>query len=282
MFDYSDDEVFFLIVSSLVGVYGLFRWFAVTTKRLPGRHRAPLYFILLPAVCLGFNTAVINVFGDPAEVAGHVDYVLLFLAGAAACFWITVLALCLSGIHYRHDVVENGNRAASIAIAGMAAASAVTYAGANIGSGPTIWTTIIPAIAATLWLWLLWLALEFTTHLSETITIDRDRSTGIRFAGWCLATALILGRAAAGSWTSWEETFLDLALFGWPAIVVTAGAAILQRWLRPTAKRPYPRVLYGWVSASLLILTALVYVTALPFPEIGMVLPKQREQPAHR
>ena len=94
----------------------------------------------------------------------------------------------------------------------------IVYAFSNIGMGPTIWTTIFPALAATILLVLMWLLIESIGRgVAEAITIDRDVATAFRLAGAMIGCAIILGRAAAGKWVSWiKPGAISLTMAGPP------------------------------------------------------------------
>jgi uncharacterized membrane protein YjfL (UPF0719 family) len=273
MFDFSEDEVFFMLVAAAAAGWGLFRWFRVIVARptlgdaLDGDQRAQL--AILPLLCLGFVAAVIWKWSDPVAVAGHIDYVILFIAGAGAWFVLTIFSLSVLGINVRHDVVVNGNRAAAISVAGAALATTLIYTGGNIGAGPTIWTTIFPAALGSLTLLSFWFVIETTAGVSDAITIDRDRATGIRIAGWAIATAIILGRSVAGDWTGWDSTFEDFVTLGWPSAVLTVSVIAIQMRFRPSPEDPHPPERSGMLPALVMILFAILYVISTPPPEIG-------------
>jgi len=273
MFDFSEDEVFFMLVAAAVSGWGLFQWFRVIVARptlgdaLGGYQRARL--AILPVLCLAFAAAVIWNWSDPTAVAGHIDYVILFIAGAGAWFSLTILSLSTLGINVRHDVVVNGNRAAAISVAGAALATTLIYTGGNIGAGPTIWTTIFPAALGSLTLLLFWFVIETSSGVSDAITIDRDRATGIRIAGWAIATAIILGRSVAGDWTGWDSTFEEFVTLGWPSAVLTGSAIAIQMRFRPSPEVPHPSERSGMLTALLMVLFAILYVMSTPPPEIG-------------
>jgi hypothetical protein len=273
MFDFSGDEFLFFLFALVAGLLGLFLWYR--TVLAPARFRdglgaATRYpLAALPIVCLAVSGGIIWRWSDPVAVAGHLDYTILFLAGAAAWFGLTMLAMSAVGIHFRHDIAESGTQAAAIAFIGIATGTTAIYVGGNLGAGPTIWTTIFPAAAGSLALGLLWLALEAGSSVGDSITIDRDRASGLRTAGWAIGSSLILGRAVAGDWTGWDQTFNDFVALGWPAAVLTIAGIVLQRWFRPNPERPHPSQTAAVVSALALILAALVYVASLPPPDIG-------------
>jgi hypothetical protein len=119
-------------------------------------------------------------------------------------------------------------------------AVAVCFAGGNIGEGPTIWTTLLPAFMGLGALAALWLSIELAAHFSESITLDRDVASGAHLAGLLLAGALVLARAIAGDFVSWEGTFADFLKYGWPILLLGAAAVCVQRACRPTPRKPHP------------------------------------------
>src|SRR5262245_46555779 len=194
MFDFSDDEFIFLLIAMIAGGWGVFAWLrcVLIIPRLRDELGSSmrLGLIALPALCVAIVALVVWNLADPTSVSGHVDYFILFLSGAACWFSLTVGAVSGLGIHFRYDVVEAGNRAAAIAIAGTALATTLIYAGGNIGAGPTIWTTLLPASVASATLLMLWFLIETFAGVSDSITIDRDQASGIRIAGWAIATGI--------------------------------------------------------------------------------------------
>jgi hypothetical protein len=269
MFDFSGDEVLFMMIAGVAGVGGIFRWIVVVLSHAPPVNPVRSGLALLPGVCLTIVAAIIWNWADPAQVSGHIDYLILFLAGAAAWFSLTVLAVTALGIHFRYDAVEAGNRAAAISIAGAGLATSLIYAGGNIGAGPTIWTTILPAAAASLALGILWFIVDAIAHAGDAVTIDRDTASGIRIAGWAVAAAIVLGRSVAGDWTGWDATLGDFLRLGWPAAVLTAVMIAMQLRLRPSPEQPRPSGRSGLITAGAMILLAVVYVVLLPAPDIG-------------
>jgi uncharacterized membrane protein YjfL (UPF0719 family) len=273
MFDFSGDEFAFMLIAGIAGVMGIAHWVGLISRDPPLRDRlgpsSRLWLLALPAICLAIVAVVVWNWADPAQVAGHLDYLVLFLAGAGAWFWLTVAALSTLGIHLRYDVVEGGNRAAAISIAGATLATALIYASGNMGAGPTIWTTIVPAAIGSLALCLLWFVVETIALVSDAITIDRDQASGVRIAGWAIASSIVLGRSVAGDWTGWGSTFEHFIQLAWPAAALTAGVILIQIRARPSPERPHPSARSGLLSALVMVLAAILYVVSLPPPEIG-------------
>jgi hypothetical protein len=273
VFDFSGDEILFMLIAGIAGVAGIIHWLGVMSNGSPFRDRlgpsARYWLLALPVTCLAIVGSVIWNWADPSQVAGHVDYLTLFLAGAAAWFALTVAGVSALGIHPRYDVAEGGNRAAAISITGATLATTLVYAAGNIGAGPTIWTTIVPAAIGSLALCLLWFLVETSSLVSDAITIDGDTASGIRIAGWAIASAIVVGRSVAGDWTGWDSTIEHFIKLGWPAAALTAGMIWIQIASRPSPNRPHPSALSGLFSALVMVLAAILYVMSLPLPEIG-------------
>lgn len=89
-------------------------------------------------------------------MAGHLDYMLLFLAGGACWIFGASGWFSLLGVSTRADAMRRRNPAAAVAIAGGVVGVVLAYAGSNIGNGPTIWTIPVAAFVATAVLLTLW------------------------------------------------------------------------------------------------------------------------------
>jgi hypothetical protein len=147
-------------------------------------------------------------------------------------------------------------------------ATLIAYAGCNIGAGPTIWTTLVPAAIATASLLLSWLIYVLASGANEAIAIDRDVASGMRFAALLVALGVIFGRAMAGDFTSWSQTFADFLMFSWPALVLLIVATVTQRFLRPTPQNPRPQwMLAGAIPGMFFLVTAIVYLIVMGVPQ---------------
>jgi hypothetical protein len=270
LWDFSGDEQIFLVMTGIAAAVGAVGWYAPLVKaRRPFAWtlgRAVLGILPIPALLLIY--LVLQTLADPEQVAGHADYVTLFMiAGAAWVFWAPV-ALPWVGLQGPRDLLERRNVASLVVSSGTVAGVTLAYAGSNIGAGPTIWTTIVPALAATAWLFLLQGLVELLCDTADTICIDRDSATGLRTAALFAANGAILGRAAAGDWHDWRETFETFVRVGWPAIVLSLLVASLNRSLKPTPRRPVPpRVTFGLAPAVLILAVAVVWLVIQGRPE---------------
>jgi uncharacterized membrane protein YjfL (UPF0719 family) len=260
--EFSGDEVLLLVLSIVVAVAGLATWFRPLARvaALGSSRNQRLLLWLVPIVCLGVIWFVLASFAA-SEVRHNTGYTVLFVATGAA--WLTVARglFALLGISFRDDALERNNPAATMAICGAMLGVTFTYAGANIGEGPTVWTTIYPGLMATACLLVFWLSIELTTHVSLAVTEDRDLASGLRLAGFLTSVGLILGRAVAGDWESAVVTVDDFVRDAWPVLLWVFVAVIAEDMLRPTPERPFPSVVKsGLVPALSYLLAAVGYL----------------------
>jgi uncharacterized membrane protein YjfL (UPF0719 family) len=272
--DFDGDEAFFFIVAALIAFAGAIAWYVRIARfsHLGQTHHTRTLLAMTPLLASLGLLVVLRCWSDPKYVANQWDYFLLFLAGGVAWMWLIGGALPLFGISPRDDALERRNPAAAIVVAGALLGAMAIYAQSNIGSGPTIWTTIAPAFVATA-VWLAaWLVVELCTRISESITVDRDVASACRYAGWLVAIGLVLGRAMAGDWASWYETFatfFDVATTIVTIETVLAVAAHIYFKPRP-GRRQRSIVQAGVVPAVILIVISLAYIVYLGKPDIGV------------
>jgi len=259
------DEVFALLVSAAIALVGAAGWyhslFSVTHLASPPRHRAIL--ALVPLACLSGLQPILSCCAAH-EVREGAQYDVLFLLGGVAWLALTGLMLPFVGLSARDDAIETKNPAAVAAVCGAWVGMTCSYAGGNVGEGPTIWTTFLPAALAGGTLLTAWLIVELFTRVSEAITIDRDTASGVRLAGFLIASGIVLGRAVAGNWLSWEDTLADFLLDGSPVIPLILFAVIFQYRWNPTRDRPLHAVRRrGLLPALIFVAGAAAYVIVL-------------------
>jgi uncharacterized membrane protein YjfL (UPF0719 family) len=219
---------------------------------------------------------VLQTMADPVYVAGHLDYTLLFLAGGACLIFFASDVFALMGVSTIDDAMRRHNPAAAIAVTGGMLGVTLAYSGSNIGNGPTIWTTLVPAFVATAVLLALWFILEVIGGAWEAITIDHDTAAGIRLAALLVCAGAILGRAMAGDWFDWDSTFSDFVKLGWPVAALILLMAKLNRTYAPTPQQPHPdSAAKGWTPALVVIVLTAAYLVYLGPPEVAPALTLQ-------
>jgi uncharacterized membrane protein YjfL (UPF0719 family) len=265
--DPSGDERFFFFFAAALTVVGGINFLKTILRRPPiGSARTALKLLLPAAIaCMLMIYAVYSKWADP-QIRGDNFYTLLFLLGGSA--WLVAFRVAMSalGVSIAGDVVEHGNTAAAVAVAGGMLAVGVIYAFSNVGGGPTIWTTLIPAAIASAALAFLWCLIQLIgSTLSDDITIDRDIAGALRLSGALLGCGLILGRAAGGDWLSWDQTWNDMLYFGWPAVLLAVIAGFVHRSLRPTpARLQLPVMTHGLAWGAVFVLFGIVSVALTP------------------
>jgi len=244
------DEIFFILVAGLVGFFTLIRFYRDLLQVWTGRTTAfsRLALALLPPISILLLFYVLQRWGDALQVNGHPFYIALFIVGLCAWQGLTTRLVAAWGINIRGDVLERRNAAAAIFIGGAIFGTGLLYTFCNVGAGPTIWTTIVPAGVGTAVLVIVaWIAL-WPARIINVIVIDRDIPTAMRHMGLWITGGIILGRAMAGDWISWQQTFTAFCIQGAPVLFLMALTMVLDALLRPTPQEPRPSVLSSGVA----------------------------------
>lgn len=259
------DEIVAWVASGLVGLVTAMRWYAglLDVTSLGGSRIGRVALGLTPIGSLALILAVLASW-SAKEVRTDVRYIFLFLTAGAAWLGLAGWMFGFLGVSTRDDVLDGRNAAATWAVGGGYWATALCYAGSNIGEGPTIWTTFATAAATTVTLFALWFSLELSCHVSEAVTLDRDVASGARLAGVLVSAGIILGRAGAGDWKSAADMWRDLASKGWPSALVILAGGVLHHWLRPVPAYPTRDLARcGLLPAAVLIIASVGYVILL-------------------
>jgi hypothetical protein len=262
---FSDDETFALFAGIAVGLIPFLFWYKALLFHgkfsAPKGQRVPLYLAPLLGL-LGLEFVLVH-YADPV-VRADGDYQWLFVV--TALVWLNSVRFLspFLGIGITGDVIERNNAAAVAALTGALAAVMIVYGGGNIGSGPTIWTTHLPAFLGTAALFGFWLILEILSRPSVAISEDRDLAAGLRLAGFLIAMGINFGFAAAGDWISVEDTVSALGRHIWPAILVLFSAVIFEINLHPTPRAPQQPVLtHGVMPFVAQMLISVISVLAI-------------------
>ena len=264
----SGDEVAVLVVSGALALFGWIPWYAraLRIRRLGAAPRGYALLFSVPPLC-AVLLAVVLLTLAASDVRDAPRYIGLYMVIGAAWIAAGAHSLALVGVSARDDVAERRNPAAAFAIAGALIGITLCFAGGNVGDGPGWWVVLFSAGLATTCLLLIATLLETITGISDAVTIDRDIAAGVRLGGFFVAGGIILGRAAAGDWVSATATVRDFAWIAWPVLLVVAGAAFVERFARPTVRRPIsPTLTHGVIPALILILAALLHVARLGAP----------------
>lgn len=261
----SEDETVMLVVFGALGAMVWLTWYvrlALVTP-LASRRGARTSLFVSPAVCAAALYLVLRKFAS-LDVREDFRYIGFYMAMGLGWVGLLALAFPLLGVSARDDVAERDNVGAGHAVSGALLGATLSFAGGNIGNGPGWWVVVFcVALSGGTWL-LLWSLYERYASASEAITIERDEAAGVRLGGYLVASGLVLGRGVAGDWVSVGATVADFAGVAWPAVLLTAAAAIADRSLAPSRDEPQkPVVSAGVVPAAMYIAAAAVYVYLL-------------------
>ena len=219
---------------------------------LPKNWSIPL--LVTPALCVAALYPILKHWAA-AEVRSSPAF---FVMGGALIIVFGVAALPLLGLSIRLDVVERRNKAVILVVCAAMIAVTICYAASNIGEGPDVSMTLVPAAVAIGTLFLLWLIAEALARFADAITIDRDLSSGIHLGAFLISAAFLLARGAAGDFVSWDATFHDQLEWTKPTLLLLAVAVVVQYLTRPSlAKRNL--FLHGVIPALLQLSVASVF-----------------------
>jgi hypothetical protein len=237
----SGDEVFAMIVSCIAAAEAWGGWFVqvirIGAMRQARGSRALL--ILTPLLCGMILFLILAAFAA-SDVRDSAVYMFFYMVMGAAWVGMIFKVMPLMGISPRLDALERNNRAAQIATYGCWLGLTLCFAGANIGEGPGWWVVVFAALLSTASFFALWGLLNLMSRIADGVSIDRDTATGLRLAGFLIAMGVILGRSVAGNWVSASATVRDFLMMGWPALLLTIAAAVIERISRPTPENPSP------------------------------------------
>jgi uncharacterized membrane protein YjfL (UPF0719 family) len=261
----SEDEALVVVVSILVAPLAWIWWYweLASGPKLRQERAAGRALGLVPLVALAVLYVILRRWAS-FDVRDSAEYLFQYMVLGAAWLGVALRFLPRLGISTRDDVAERGNPAAAVALAGAILGLMLCYAGGNVGDGPGWWVVVFSSGLATAAFFLAWAVLESASHASDAVTIDRDVAAGIRHAAFCVAQGAILARGVAGDWKSAGATLGDLALRGWPALVVLGLTIQLERALRPTGAEPRRSpFVCGVVPGTVLVAGALAWVSWL-------------------
>ena len=264
LFDFSGDETLAFFFCGAASAGFLFRWYVplFTVTRL-GTPAPRLMLALAPPACLAALLPVLVTFGSHELREDH-GYIVLFMLGGVLWMGLAALLSSALGISRRQDALERRNRPAAVVLGGALLGVTLTYAGANIGEGATIWMTFGPAVLATLAWAAAWGVYQALTGAADAVAIDRRADSAWRLAGLLVATGLILGRSVAGDFESIDRTLADFARQGWPVVPLLLTAAWLERRARSATVTPTPPAREGSANAAVAyVVTAAIYVACL-------------------
>lgn len=271
------DELLVFVASLAIAARAGFRWYWRVANAGPPYSRATpsvrLILAMLPIALLVVMDCVLRV-GAAREVREDTVYEWLFLALGAAWLALAWKVTAWLGIDVGDDALERNNSAACVATCGVLVSSMTIYGFANIGEGPTIWTTIGPAALGAVAAVGLMAVYQSVSGAADAIAIDRDLASGIRLAGLALSGGIILGRPLAGDYVSAAHTLREFFCQAWPALPLVGLATLVEQRLRPNPQQPRPNALQGGLLPALgYVVVGLVDLIHLGLPTVTRAAP---------
>jgi len=242
-------HLFFVLIA-----LGIWKSLFFPSRPLLANRKTIVLWLTFMFVCASVVYVVLTRWSAPSvrEDSGEVGFYLV-----VSMIWIALAqgAFAFLGISLRDDVVERGNAAAVFAVIGLTIGATFCAAGANIGDGPGFEVVLFCASLATATLLALWAVFALASEAADTITIERDLSTGIRIGGWLAGNGLVLSACVAGDWISLSGTLKDFVRCSWPLAIFACLYAFFERTL-------LQRVLVKQSSLTISTFSSLLMVAA--------------------
>ena len=222
-------EILALAASNVLMIKFFVRWYASLSKtRQPGLDRSgKTVFAFLPAVSFLIIFITLKLWASYDVINSPVYITFYIVLGYAWVYVGLMLMFVFFDLSWHDDAVNLNNRAAMIAAAGGFIALTMIYSGANIGDGPGWWCVFYAGgLGVAAWISLSQIVDSFT-DVFERITVERDVACGIRMCCYWLAGGLLLGRASAGDWTSFDMTDIEFE-DKWPIIPLTVIVILIE------------------------------------------------------
>lgn len=202
----------------------------------------PAPLVLMPVLS---TIAAKDVRDDPTYVG---MYLLMGMAWTA----MSLFSLRLWGFQLA-DITQRRNLAVRIFVILFAIASALAFAGGNVGDGPGFHVVIFSALLGSITLFGALAFLSLTARVRYRVLVDRDAGIAVRTGLLLVAIGLVAGRGAAGTWVSAGATFRDFVIVTWPVLPVIALDAAMTTVTRSGDKPPSPLIdsLLGMIYLAL-------------------------------
>lgn len=191
--------------------------------------------------------------GAASDIIGF--YTLLYALFALAVLLWAGYRAPIVGVYYPADVLERGNLAAALVIAGFALGTAFAFGGALTGEGPGWWVVAVFFGLAYLELRGNMALVARIGRLDEETAHERDASAGALLGAVALSSGLVAGRAAAGDFNGWETDLPDYARRLWPLLLIAVLGALAGAYSRDSPHKQRIR----FASAGALSLAAFVW-----------------------
>jgi len=167
---------------------------------------------------VGAIVAYVILFFAASDVRPSAMYVFLYVLMGFGVTGINTVALRIFGWRIS-DMFERRNNAAHTLFYTATIASALAFAGANIGDGPGFYVVLFCTGLSHVTLWSIAVVHAALNRTAYRILVDHDRGIAFRFGCMLVAIGAILGRGVAGDWPGYAATTVDFMTIVWPVIL---------------------------------------------------------------
>ena len=275
--DFFIEVVIFLVSIFFTSVF-LIKWYTKLLSSWPQKRIKSTRFIFgwLPIICVAIITYTLKVLAS-FDVVNDGFYLLFYiLLGLVWIYCGLILMSLLFDISWIDDTLNLNNKASLLTLTGGILGITVIYAGANIGDGPGWWCVIFAGGLGLIVWFFLGFIINLITKVFERITVGRDLNCGIRFGFYLFASGIILGRAAAGDWTSFSWTVVEF-MDGWVVLPLALIMIMIELYYLNQAKVEH-NIEHDNLLSS--IFWGLVYV-AMAVLSLIYIIPPIKENPIY-
>jgi uncharacterized membrane protein YjfL (UPF0719 family) len=207
-------EVVFIVVAALV-LLALARWILQWMYGRPLRillteHDNPAVGVAVVGYLFGALWTIKVLLGTPSQGFWR-DVAGVLLYGALGLVLLTVVAMVscrlFLGSHVREQL-DAHNVAAAIVVAAVYVATSLTYSGALDGEGGGFWVLVLFFVLGQLALLGITYAFRWLTGYNDVQEIAAGNvAAALALAGLLVAVGVVVGRAAAGTFTGFLSSF---------------------------------------------------------------------------
>jgi len=254
-----------ILILVLVSLIIWSKWYSsiLSVTELASSFKYRLVILVTPVICVGILLGILGTLAS-YNVRNNIFLIEFYLLMGTIWLGVAIETFLFFGLSARDDAIERNNVAAYSSIVGALIGVTFCFVGGNFGDKSGWWIVVYSAILSTSTWFFLWLVLEFSTHISEVITIDRDNASGLRLAGFLVSSSIILGWAVAGNLVSVSAATVNFIKHGWRAVILMMAAIIIEKVCQPTARKPFSSIithgiipLLAYISISMICILVL-------------------------
>jgi uncharacterized membrane protein YeaQ/YmgE (transglycosylase-associated protein family) len=253
----SDDEIIALMISGVITLFGWIIWYRMAMIR-SFQEPPTLKFLLWlwPLIMLGVLIFILKGYAAD-DVRDSEIYLFMYVIMGAAWTVVGMKIMTTLGVSARDDVAERNNSAAIPAVIGAMTGLMLSFAGGNIGNGPSWMVVVFSSGIATLSLILAWIFINIIVPVAEKITVERDIGCGWRIGFILACIGAIAARGAVGDWVSCKATVDDFWGIFWPVVPALLGISFIERFVfakiddraaSVMLKGIIPSIIYVWIT----------------------------------